>query len=182
MIRAVMILFFSFVNLQFVKSQIVFSSDDVDSVKIELKKPEKVPSLSKILASSFASQFDTNKMKKASQKFHVFVLFGVKIGSNGKVEALYTREKMPTALFSIMRDGANLEEAMKKLDYVFKGNENKILMLPMLFKRLSSDNSDKTEWDYTRDLFNIWPAIPLDNKLQIVFLDTYYAAFSHHVN
>ena len=167
--------------LQIAKSQIIVDSNFSDPIEINNAIPQKKIDIRRTILKVIWSQFDQSRIKSAPENFLVFLVFGIEIDSKGKVNAFYTSPNPPAEFTGLMRTSSKIKEEMKKLDYTFKGYENKILLFPLIMRKLSSANPQKDMY-IIDDLIKMWPEIPPHNSLPIVFLEPFYAPFSYHRN
>jgi len=169
-------------SLEFAKSQRIDDYYFIDSIEIVKAQQPKKNDIRRPILGVIWSQFDRNRLNNAPENFLVFMVFGIEINSQGRVSALYTSAGLPDEFTGLMKAPANLKEDMKKLDYSFKGYENKILMFPLIMKKLSSASPEKKEMRIIDDIIKMWPELPSKNALPIVFLEPFFAPFSYHRN
>ena len=180
--RIVVIIFIFLISLQVTVAQIVDDIDSSDSIKIIKEVLPKEIDIRKPILGVIWSQFDRNRIKYAPENFLVFMVFGIEINSEGRVNEVYTGASLPREFINLMKAPEKLKEAMKLLDYNFKGYENKILMYPLLMKKLSSEKNPGKDMRIIDDIIKMWPELPPNNSLPIVLLKTHYAPFSSHRN
>lgn len=166
----------SFVNICFSQKSKVEELPSTVNTSSEQKTDIRVAIL-KRLDKYIKSEVLFSKPKNSAFLFSV----GLYVDSLGNVDDVFFSENVSKSKTKIVTVDENLIKDVKKMrisDFVYR---NKILIIPILFKRPEDDKISNLN-DFLSDFSSLWPVINKESKRRIVLLEPLINNFYDPIN
>ena len=148
-----------------------------DSISInDQKEPDDI--LQFAIIKTIGKHLDLKLLLETPEHHSHIMSIAVVINKEGKIDKVYFSEKMSPDFKKIIKPDAELIHKLRDIPLKFPKYKEKIVILPILFKRMQDASLDY-ESSFLNDFENIWPSFDVkDKNKQIVLLRPYINIFS----